>query len=337
MNKIALSIYIPTYNRAELLKYLLDSIVQDLTQWPSDLELIISDNASMENTKEIVISFIKRGFPITYLVNETNIGPEENITSAFNMISGKYMWVIGDDEIIYRGVIPYVLALCRIKEFGLLHLANHGFSHGQQEIVSIRKIPKKVSVSQLNSQDLFKTANIFLTFISANIINRQAILTTCPNFNAKADMNTQLPQLAWTYTALKVSNIHYYIQTPLFAALGDNTSGYKLIEVFGINLTQITKKYLEKTIPNAERVISNAVITRLLPRQLMRQFNNSTKKNQFLDDDIAAATRSCFQDKLLFKIFLKPILSTSSFQRKIAFFFVRVFNTVNRKLGYKLL
>ncbi|MES2047201.1 MAG: glycosyltransferase family 2 protein [Pseudomonadota bacterium] len=337
MAKITLSIFIPTYNRARLLSYLLESIVRDLEQWPEDLEVVVSNNASTDNTQEIVARLMKRGFPIIYLINAINIGGDGNIASGFDLVSGKYMWVIGDDEIMYIGTVLYVLELCRTRNFGILHLANHGYSHGQQGTVCERKMPKNAKAALLDSKALFRSANIFLTFISANVVNRQAILANYPDFDAKTDLNTNLAQLAWTYSALKVRNNHYYVRTPLFGALGENTSGYKLIEVFGVNFTRITKKYLQHAIPGAERIIANAVITRLLPRQLMSQFGSSENKNRFLDEDLVAAANNCFQDKLLFKLFLKPMLSDSSLCRRIAFFCVRAFNTINRTLGYKFL
>lgn len=337
LSEILLSIFIPTYNRAPLLNHLLESIAADLEPWPSDLEIIISDNASTDNTKEVVTNFLNLGAPIIYVVNDTNLGPDRNITAGFRLASGQHLWVIGDDEIMYYGAIRIVLALCRENDFGILHIANQGFAHEQQEEIKLRRAPHIIKKEFIESEKFFRICNIFLTFISANVINRQAILDNYPDFDANIELDTNLAQLSWIYCALKAKNIHCYVKTPLFGALADNTSGYKLIEVFGVNLPRITAKYMTEMIPRAEQIITNAVVTRLLPRQLMSQFMNSNKKNQFLDGDILEATEKCFKGKLLFKLFLKPILSASSIKRKIAFFFVRAFNFVNRKLHYILL
>lgn len=66
MTNITLSIVVPTYNRAQLLKGLLNSIVQDIKQWPSDFELIVSDNASTDDTAIVVRELTQQGFPIKY-------------------------------------------------------------------------------------------------------------------------------------------------------------------------------------------------------------------------------------------------------------------------------
>jgi abequosyltransferase len=334
LNKITLSIFVPTYNRAGFLIHLLESLLRDLSPWPTDFELVISDNASTDNTKEIVANFIKSGFSIIYVCNESNIGPDRNIAAGLNLVSGSFLWIIGDDEILYEGAVRFVLAFCRSNDFGLLHLANNGFAQGQQNTFKNKKIPAIVRSTYLDSENMFRQANIFLTFISANVINRQALLENATDFDVQAELNTCLVQLAWTYTALIKKNRHCYVRTPIFAALGENTSGYALVEVFGHNLARITKKYLSTKIPNAEKIIRNAVITRLLPRQLMSQFSDARCKNQFLDENIIEAARECFRGKPLYRIFLEPMLSTSQMKRNIAFFFVRVFNFLNRKLNY---
>ena len=337
MSDIVLSIVVPTYNRAQLLKVLLESIVQSFEQWPKDLELIVSDNASPDETNSTVNMFIQRGVLVNYRINKTNIGGDANVGSCFDLASGKYLWIIGDDEIMYRGTVQYVLELCRKNEFGLLHIASQGFSHGQQAEVCLRKKPEKVDIKVLDSKRLFRQANVFLTFISANVINRQAVLSRFPDFDAKAEFNTNLPQLAWTYSALKAMDDHYFIHTPLFGALGGNTSGYKLIEVFGINLINITKKYLHNMIPNAERIMSNAVITNLLAGELISLSNDTGKRNQFASEDIEEAVKSAFSDNLFYMIFIRPILSSSRFAQKITWIALRIFNKLNRMLNYRLL
>lgn len=334
MSNIVLSIVIPTYNRAQLLKGLLDSIIQDINSWPSDIELILSDNASTDDTRKITSDFIKRGIPIKYFVNPKNVGADGNVAGSFNLASGKYLWVIGDDEIMYQGTFNYVLELCRTREFGILHISSKGFSHGQQAKVSSKIKPQKVDIETLDSKTLFRRANVFLTFISANVINRNCIINNEPDFNGRAELNSYLPQLSWTYSALKCAETHYYIKTPLFGALAGNTGGYKLVEVFGVNLINITKKYLMHVIPNAERIMTNAVLLAIIPGGIMSQYSNSNVNSRFQQENISEVTERFFKDYLYYRLFIRPILSNSILKRKLAYFFVRVANKINNKLMY---
>ena len=63
---ILLTIAIPTYNRKNLLKRALESIISQLN---SRIEVLVSDNASDDGTDEMMAEY----FPmIRYIKNETN-------------------------------------------------------------------------------------------------------------------------------------------------------------------------------------------------------------------------------------------------------------------------
>jgi glycosyltransferase involved in cell wall biosynthesis len=336
MNAVVLSIVIPTYQRATCLKLLLASLTSELSDFPTDCEVIVLDNASADNTQEVVAQFSAE-FPIQYVRKEKNIGMDGNIASCFDAASGKYLWVLGDDEILYRGTFDYVLNFCRTKDFGILHMENGGFNDGEENEVRLISIPDNLKITSLNSIRMFREANIFLTFISANIINRDAVINKFPEFSSRSDINTFLPQMAWMYSVLKAMDNHFLIRTPMFGALTGNTGGYKLIEVFGVNLINITKKYFSQSFPDAINIMSNAVVTRLVPGEVMRQTGKSSTKSKFEYEDINAVISLCFSKNIYFIIFLKPILSNSKFLRLFSFFSVRVFNRINKKFKYFML
>ena len=56
MKKPLLSICIATYNRANFIGETLDSIILQLTE---DVEVVIVDGASTDNTREVVESYVK--------------------------------------------------------------------------------------------------------------------------------------------------------------------------------------------------------------------------------------------------------------------------------------
>ena len=72
------SIIISTYNRAEILKQALDSVC---SQTFKDFEIIVSDDASGDNTKQIVYGF--NDVRINYLCNKNNSGLSVTRNSAF--------------------------------------------------------------------------------------------------------------------------------------------------------------------------------------------------------------------------------------------------------------
>ena len=335
--KKVLSIVIPTYNRSFSLRYTLLSIFNGFDNFPEEIEVIILDNASPDNTKDIVSEF-SENFPITYFCRPENIGMDGNIASCFDTASGKYLWVLGDDEILYQGTIDFVLNFCIQEEFGILYLESNGFKIGQEDLTLQSIISPKLDIQPLNSEDMFRQTNVFLTFISGNIVNKKIIKNVFPQFDASTDMNTFLPQMAWIYSALKAIDKHFYVSNFMVGALNGNTGGYKLIEVFGINLINITKKYFHDSMPQANRIMLNAVMTRLIPGELMRQASAlDIGKNKFESENIDEKTLSCFRKGIYYFIFLKPIVLGGIKKRKIYFLLLRIFNKINKKMKYRLL
>lgn len=91
------SIGIPTYNRAESLKKALDSAINQTYQ---NLEIIISDNASTDETKEICEDYQRKDNRIKYLRQVENAGSIANFNIVLKEATGKYfMWLADDDWI----------------------------------------------------------------------------------------------------------------------------------------------------------------------------------------------------------------------------------------------
>jgi len=91
------SIGIPVYNGAKYLKETLDSI---LSQTFTDFEVIVSDNASTDSTREIVESYAAKDSRIRYYRNAENIGAAPNYNRTFELSRGKYFrWHAHDDLI----------------------------------------------------------------------------------------------------------------------------------------------------------------------------------------------------------------------------------------------
>lgn len=90
------TIAIPTYNRAQFLKEAVESV---LAQGYQDFELIISDNASIDKTRELVKSFNDQR--IRYHRNNKNIGMMANWNKCVGLSKGNYLMILGDDDKLY--------------------------------------------------------------------------------------------------------------------------------------------------------------------------------------------------------------------------------------------
>lgn len=93
-----LTIAIPNFNRAGYLKEL-SLLAAQLRNEPR-VELIISDNASPDETPAVVQDFVARGLRVRYTRNVQKIGSDANFLQCFEQARGKYVWLFSDDDLI---------------------------------------------------------------------------------------------------------------------------------------------------------------------------------------------------------------------------------------------
>jgi len=91
------SIGIPTYNRAASGR-LKEVIERSLRQTYQNIEVIVSDNCSADNTSEIVNSFSDPR--LQYVRQESNIGANNNFNFCLDQAKGKYFLLLHDDDSI---------------------------------------------------------------------------------------------------------------------------------------------------------------------------------------------------------------------------------------------
>jgi len=111
MNKPLLSICIPTYNRAHYLKECLDSIVAQFndSEVRDNVEVVVSDNASLDKTRELAEEYCRKFNNIKYFRNNENIGFDLNVASVVEKASGEYCWYMGDDDVIGNQSLRFII------------------------------------------------------------------------------------------------------------------------------------------------------------------------------------------------------------------------------------
>jgi glycosyltransferase involved in cell wall biosynthesis len=92
-----ISIGLPVFNGEEYLSQAIESV---LAQTFTDLELVLSDNASTDRTEEICREFAGRDPRVRYSRNDRNLGAAPNYNRAFALSSGSYFkWAAHDDTL----------------------------------------------------------------------------------------------------------------------------------------------------------------------------------------------------------------------------------------------
>jgi len=105
--KPILSICIPTLNRGELLKVLLENLEGEASSYLDRIEIVVADNASSDNTADIVK---QTPLPIVYGRKNSTVGFARNVLFATaELASGEFVWVLGDDDLVLPGGVTRVL------------------------------------------------------------------------------------------------------------------------------------------------------------------------------------------------------------------------------------
>lgn len=95
------TIAIPTYNRGD--SYLKQTIQSALNQSYQNIEIIISDNCSTDNTEEVVKGF--NDSRIRYFKHKKNIEANNNFNFCLQEAKGEYFQLLQDDDLIDKDFV----------------------------------------------------------------------------------------------------------------------------------------------------------------------------------------------------------------------------------------
>mgnify|MGYP000383180639 CR=1 FL=1 len=174
MAKIKLSICIATYGRGQFIGETLSSII---SQIEPEVELVIVDGASPDNTHEIVAEHQKYYPALRYYRESENSGVDRDFDKAVVYANGEYCWLMTDDDLMMPGAIRQILS--SINDGHDLIVAN-----SEVRTVDFSKVlkPRLLDISSdkefgAETADKFfnEVANC-LSFIGSVIIRRQVWL-----------------------------------------------------------------------------------------------------------------------------------------------------------------
>ncbi len=283
-----LTIAIPTYNRAQSLDLLLRSIDNQLIGIDGvDLEVLIFDNCSTDNTSEIADFFTLKNTIIKYVKNQENIGPDNNFIKAFNLAQGQYLWMLGDDELLFDGAITLVLKFCKEKEFGCIYLNSIPVIFNQIHYFLGQPIDSLIKFKRFNSYQFAETMNYRITFLSGSIVNRTKLIES--NSRIKEDIEkyskSNLVHLTWIFSSILSMPNSYYVATPIFAATVANSGGYSPAKVFVATLSEIYGYYFSSINDVAIKFIRGITLIGWFPKVVFDlRFTDKYKSVRFTID-----------------------------------------------------
>jgi len=207
------SVCIPTYNRADRLRRAVESL---LSSTYSNLEIIISDNASSDHTQQVCTELCNRNGNIRYFRHSFNQGPTKNFEYARSQATGKYFLWHGDDDHLEAGYIKACVTELE-NDFSLILVSGIAAYHrGDHEITHHGK------VTQPQSSLPLLRALTYLLFVEDNAV-------FCGLYRLKEISECGLPNVlagdwAWVADVLLRGRVQVLPSTYVYREFGDSTS-----------------------------------------------------------------------------------------------------------------
>ena len=141
------SIVLPTYNGA---KYLRQSIESCLNQAYKNIELIIVDDCSIDETSEICQSFTQKDPRIRYIRNSQNLRLPASLNIGFKHSTGEYLTWTSDDNYYAREAIEVMMDYLLRNHGDFVYCDYYNIQEDNDSDFKRIKLPAKASFRYIN-------------------------------------------------------------------------------------------------------------------------------------------------------------------------------------------
>src|ERR1041385_4667838 len=170
MNDSKVSIVLPTYNGA---KYLRQSIDSCLNQTYPNIELVIVDDGSQDNTPEIIKSY--NDARIKYIRNDTNQRLPRSLNIGFAKTTGDYLTWTSDDNFYAPEAIELMLNFLCGQKADFVYCDYYSFRAENTIDLKLVKLAAKPSFRYINP-------------IRACFLYTRAVMTTTGDYDPEMEL-----------------------------------------------------------------------------------------------------------------------------------------------------
>lgn len=178
-NNPLVTVYIPTYNRVELLKRAVESVRNQTYQ---NLEIIIVDDYSQDTTAEYLKEISKEDSRIRYFIKEKNSGACASRNIAINNAKGEYITGLDDDDVFLPERISLFLKYSTKHDMNKTVLFS-GSGHLEKKITLKNKIRLLLEKRKITQKDL-----LFRNFIGNQAFVKTSLLVSIGGFDESFEM-----------------------------------------------------------------------------------------------------------------------------------------------------
>ena len=163
-NAICFSIIIPVYNTEKYLSRCLDSVVNQTFR---DIEIIIVNDASQGNCKEIVEEYLKKDNRIKYIEHSENKSLLQARRTGNINSTGKYIMYVDSDDEIEINACEEIYKIVSKEDFDIISFGTKVISNDKTKFIGWA-----LSTNRFNINSKFLLAEVINQRISHNMWNK---------------------------------------------------------------------------------------------------------------------------------------------------------------------
>ncbi len=261
-----LTIAIPTWNRAPFLAELLQVLQEQRAALPPEaIELLVCDNHAEDDTPQVIASWQRPGLPIRHVRHAENLGSDRNVAACHNLARGRYVWILGDDDLPLDGVLRRLLDFLQGDDVALLHLRSYGFEGDHAAELPYSRDSHRVEATL---RGFVRHVGALITLLSG-IVYRRA---SCAGVNAEDFCGSNLVHVNLYLLAARGPGRYLRDRRYGLAYRKNNGGGYDFSKVFVANLRDILLRHEEQGLPRDVRLaLERRMLTQYFPQQVLMQ------------------------------------------------------------------
>ena len=153
------SVIIPIYNAEKYLRKTLDSII---VQTYKDIEIVLVDDCSDDDSANIIKEYIQKYPEIVYFLQETNQGAGAARNKALELATGQYVAFLDSDDIWYPNKVAKQLELMKKRNCPFSYTAIEMIDENDNLLKNKRNIKETCDYKYLLHNTIIATSSVII-------------------------------------------------------------------------------------------------------------------------------------------------------------------------------
>lgn len=151
MSNILISVIVPVYNTS---KYLHDCLTSIVRQTYNNIEIILIDDCSLDDSAEICKNFAEQDSRISFIKNNKNMGVSATRNKGIQMAKGDYLLFVDSDDMVDTTLCEKAVAVLKAENADTVHWGYKKFKdetgkifYEKDAIMADRKVVEQPEIS----------------------------------------------------------------------------------------------------------------------------------------------------------------------------------------------